>query len=511
MKRSLLLYTLLVFFFACRPNDKDLPAPASSQLPVLMEKSSTQSIGLQQPLSRTEINSTIFQTMQNSKDFRWSNSSLDFIWSVAQQTRLVAIGYKPSGMEDISGVIHEINIQTPAWKAVHDALIERVLSLVNRDRTTPLTANEVIYEDDPVLPIIIFRINDKESITALYNLENIRYIEPYGYWPEQQRSTSGCGGSTYPLNTADYSTVTPNALLPWNFNNCNIPAAWSFAQGTNIRIGVIDAGISSTQPLLGSQFTSGESNVNRSITTDYTYGNSAFTSCTHGTSMCGLAAGPKNSVGGTTGVAYRSSLHFIRGCADVVLDESAELSGVRTALVRMGNLNNIRIISMSIGTPFYSGTLYDGVVYAHNKGKMLFAAAGTSFSWTSWWGVTYPAAHSQCLAITGVNESGSTCATCHDGSQVDFTIPMERNADSNRNSLTLSASGNAPSYIGGSSAATATAAGIAALVWSVKPSLSRTQVYNCLRNTSQFYPNISSSRGFGNLNAGAAVQMARTL
>jgi subtilisin family serine protease len=91
---------------------------------------------------------------------------------------------------------------------------------------------------------------------------------------------------------------------------------------------------------------------------------------------------------------------------------------------------------------------------------------------------------------------------------VDFTVPMERNANSNRNSISLPASGTIPTYIGGSSAATATAAGIAALVWSVKPSLTRAQVFTCLRNTAQFYPGISSSKGFGNLNASAAVAMA---
>ncbi|MFZ9942737.1 MAG: S8 family serine peptidase, partial [Bacteroidia bacterium] len=63
-------------------------------------------------------------------------------------------------------------------------------------------------------------------------------------------------------------------------------------------------------------------------------------------------------------------------------------------------------------------------------------------------------------------------------------------------------------YIGGSSCATATAAGIAALVWSAKPRMSRAQVLNCLTSTSQNYPNRNSSKGYGNLNAHAAVNFA---
>jgi serine protease len=86
---------------------------------------------------------------------------------------------------------------------------------------------------------------------------------------------------------------------------------------------------------------------------------------------------------------------------------------------------------------------------------------------------------------------------------------MERNANSSRNSLSLTLSTTTPSYIGGSSAATATMAGIAALVWSVKSTLTRQQVYDILKNTAQF-ANTTSNHGFGNPNAAAAVTLALT-
>jgi hypothetical protein len=152
--------------------------------------------------------------------------------------------------------------------------------------------------------------------------------------------------------------------------------------------------------------------------------------------------------------------------------------------------------------------LADGVNYAYGKGKMLMAAAGTSFGWTSWWGVIYPAALSKCVAVTGVKENGSKCSSCHDGSQVDLTICMERSTNSSRNSLSLPASGTSPTYIGGSSSATATAAGIAALVWSANSTRTREQVLQCLTSTAQFASAPSSSKGYGNINAAAAVNCA---
>ncbi|HRH65666.1 MAG TPA: S8 family serine peptidase [Bacteroidia bacterium] len=501
----------LVIFAGCNRLDDNQATPTTANESVLVQKQNPVSVPTEAMYNRSELDNRVVALQAERHDFHWEWTDMRTLWSAANQTFEVALGYKPAHIENIDPIIHQINLQSKEWRSVHDALLNLVLEGLNKNGQT-VTLNDILIEDDTVLPILILRIKDKEVLTQLYNLKNVRYLEPYGYWPAawDNRSSSGCSGSSQALNAADYTTITPGCKLPWNYNNVNIPAAWASAEGQGIRIGVIDAGISSSQSLLGSQFNDGMSNVGRNITTDYTYGTSAYTSCTHGTSMTGLAAGPRNAQNATTGVSYKSSLHFIRGCADVVLDASSELTGVKNALKKMGDLTDIKIISMSVGTPFSSGTLKDGVTYAYNKGKLIFAATGTSFSWTSWWGVIYPAALSQCQAVTGVNESSSTCSDCHDGSQVDFTIPMERNANTNRSSLSLAPSGFNPTYIGGSSCATAITAGIAGLIWSVNPMLTRTQIITAMQQTSQYYPNPNSSRGYGNVNAGAAVALAAT-
>ncbi len=466
------------------------------------------------PLTRDELDRAVIGKLEAQNDFHWEWMDLRTLWSATQYNdHSVSIGYEPADVGDISEVINKIDIHSGAWKQVHDALIDLVLTTLNKNSARPLALQDILVEDDPVLPILTLKLTDKETITALYNLRNVRYIEPLDYWPAvgEDRSTSGCSASTYALSASDYSTITPNALLPWNFNNHTIPGAWTNAQGLGITVGVIDAGISSSQPLLGSDFNNGDSNVGRTVSTAYTYGTSAFTSCTHGTSMSSTATGPRNNSGATSGVAYKANLAFVRGANDVVLDESAERTGVKNALVQLSNNSSVRVISLSMGTPFSYGILSDGVNYAYGAGKLLFCAAGTSYSWTSWWGVIYPAAYSNSVAVTGVKESGSRCASCHDGSQVDLTICMERTGDSNRNSLALPASGTTPTYIGGSSIATSTAAGIAALVWSAHLTATRAQVLNCLTSTVQFYPTPNSSKGYGNINAQAAVNCALAL
>jgi hypothetical protein len=466
-----------------------------------------------QPFSKQKVDDYVKEQYTANGDFRWEQADFKMLWSAVQYgDQTVAIGYQPADYVGLENSIYRVRIQQGVWKEVHDALIELIRNeLAQRGLESEWRA--ILVEDDPILPIITLKLSDRHVLTALRNLKNVRYLEPLDYahadLMTEERSTSGCSVSTYALNTADYTTTTPNAILPWNFGLMNIPAAWNTVQGQGITIGVIDAGLSSAQSLLGSDFNNGDSNVGRSITTDYTFGSSVYSSCSHGTAMSGLATGARNNLGATTGVAYKANLHFIRGCEDVVLDRSVERTGLKNALVKMGNRADVKVISMSIGTPFYSSVIEDGVNYAWGAGKMMMAAAGTSFSWTSWWGVVYPAALSKCVAITGVKENFGTCASCHDGSQVDFTVTMERSTNSSRNTLSLNTSGYAAKYIGGSSCATAMASGIAAMVWSVNPNFTRDQVYNHLLTTSQYYPNPNGSRGYGNLNAGAAVSAAQ--
>ena len=512
--RSLFALASLVLLLSACQKENSTPASSGTQLSSeLISNDANRLITLSEPLSQTALDELVIASLERDGDFRWENAPLDWTWSALfDGEQALAIGYQPAGMVDIESNMHKINLQSGVWKETHDALVDEILSILSSEnRNGALRLQDILIEDDPTLPILTIRTTSKKLVERLANLSNVRYLEPLDYWPgiDNDRSTSGCSVSSTSLNSADYTTIAPNCLLPWNFNNIQVPGAWSMANGQNITIGVIDAGISSAQTLLGSNFNNGESNAGRVITTDYTWGTSAYTSCSHGTSMCGTAVGPKNNTGASTGIAYKSNLHFIRGCEDVVLDKSSERTGVKNALIKMGNKTDVRIVSMSIGTPFYSSVLYDGVVYANNMGKLLLAAAGTSFSWTSWWGVVYPAAHSQCVAVTGVKENYNTCSSCHDGSEVDLTVVMERSSNSDRNSLSLRPSGTSPSYIGGSSIATASVAGVAGLVWSLNPNFTKTQVYNFIKNTSQYYPGYSSYTGYGNVNAQAAVAAAQ--
>lgn len=111
------------------------------------------------------------------------------------------------------------------------------------------------------------------------------------------------------------------------------------------------------------------------------------------------------------------------------------------------------------------------------------------------------------VAVTGVKEGATPqkCDVCHSGSKVDFTVVMQRAGSGNSVPVNIYYD-NQTNYVGGSSVATATTAGITALVWSKNTTWTRDQVLAKMRQSGSFYPNRNAELGYGNVNAAAAVQ-----
>ena len=329
-------------------------------------------------------------------------------------------------------------------------------------------------------------------------------------------TSSGCGYESEAISTADYTTISPNAKAPWTFYQHNIPNAWSLSTGSGVTIGIVDTGVSPNQTLLGSSFNNGASSGRTiqkygvyvdsiwpwSTTTD---GSSDL--CGHGTSMASVAAAPRNDKGMPVGVAYNANLVTYRAAYNVVLDGYHEQNGVKNAFTALGNNANVKIISMSMGYVFSVGKIEDAIKYAYNKGKLIFCAAGTSTSFTTFVGVIFPAWMPETVAVTGVKEGATyqKCDVCHTGSKVDFTVVMQRAGTANTVPVD-SYYDNQTDYVGGSSVATATTAGIAALVWSKNPTWTRNQVLTKMRQSASFYPTKNAEFGYGNINAFLAVQ-----
>ncbi|WP_299890120.1 S8/S53 family peptidase [uncultured Lacinutrix sp.] len=499
MKKTIASLFVLLAVFSCSKDENAL----------IEEKEQAQDFS--KPLTIQEINTKIETQLNSGETFDWKNESDHFLWSAVHHgNAILTIGYG-SETESFS------EQRSAALESKKDAILQIVESSEGYKR-----GNETVVEHE-IINVVDVKVENFETIKLLRKANNIRYLEPNGYnhfgQDNQQRSSAGCDKNGQSINSAHYTTIAPNnAQVAWNFSEHNIPQAWNYSTGSGITIGLIDTGISQSQSLLNSSGINDGYSNGRFVQKYGTFIDSSWwwssnydgphDKCGHGTQMASTMAAPRNDNGMPVGVAYNANLVAYRATEDVVLNDYHERKGVSDALTQLGNRSDVKIISMSIGYPWSIGNVKDAVKYAYSKGKLIFAAGGTSTSFTNWYGVIFPATMSETVAVTGVTDRSSyeRCDICHSGSKIDFTIIMEGDNDTSKHPPVLGFYNNQRRYTGGSSVATATTAGIAALVWSRHPSWSRTQVLNKLKQSSDFYPNKNSSFGYGNIDALQAVQ-----
>ncbi len=469
-------------------------------------------------LSRAEINKVIDNSLQTTGNFYWMDSDALTIWSAVKLGEgIVTVGY---------GASTDKYQKDSNSKNTREGVLQLIFQIEGlQDTAAKSEATMYVHEEINVLDI---KITKKETIEALLKDSRVRYIEPSGYQyfvsnegPSQTErssssssSSSGCGYSQQTLSTQDYRTVSPGSRVPWSFDAHNIPAAWNHSTGAGVTVAIVDSGLSPEQRWMNQYFNDGYSS-GRTVQKYGTFVDSWWAwsnnydgvndKCGHGTSMAAVATAPRNNDNLPVGVAYNANLVSYRAVENVVIDDYHEKRGVVEALTALANRSDVKVISMSIGHPFSIGNVSDAIRYAHSRGKMIIAAGGTSTSFTTWYGVIFPANMSETVAVTGVKEGQyDNCDVCHTGSKIDFTVQMQRSSD---NVIpVLSYYNGKENYVGGSSVATATTAGIAALVWARHPNWSRDQVLDKMRQSADFYPNKHSEYGYGNIDALQAVQ-----
>jgi len=483
------------------------------------EKPHELTINTGEPFAISEINAQIQNSLDRKGDFNWKQSSDHFVWSAIHHSEfVVSVGFGSSS-SDID------RAKSSRAKAMENDLLTLIADLENVDK------REFLIISDPVLNTMDVIIKSENTIAALRKHKNVRYVEPANYrfmatrnpdarpadWSTTSSgvsSGSGCGYESIALAPPDFTTISPNAKVSWTLAQHNVPQAWNLSTGSGVGIGIVDTGISPEQTLLGNSFNSGGSS-GRTIQKFGVYVDSAWPwstgtdgfndLCGHGTSMASAAASPRNNKGLPVGVAYNANVVSYRAASNVVLEGYHEQEGVKKAFTALGNNAGVKIISMSMGHVFSVGKISDAIKFAHSKGKLIFCAAGTSTNFTTFVGVIFPATMNEVIAVTGVKEGTySKCDDCHSGGKVEFTVAMQRT--SGNTVPVVSYYDNQSDYVGGSSVATATTAGMAALVWSRYPSWTRDQVLNRLRQSSHFYPSKNSQFGYGNINASLAVQ-----
>ena len=465
----------------------------------------------------TELDAFIWQNIRTTGAFTWSLASTEQVTNALRWSdNVLSVGFKPTGTSsDLHETIHTVNIKEGPWQQAR----QQVLNLIyesERQLDPTLTPADVIAFDEDVLPVLDVRVKNPATVAKLRASGQVRYAEPMGYQPgannpnARPMSDSGCSNTSDGTLVAgqDYDAITPTSKSSWNHPYHNVRNAWGQSTGAGMKILVIDTGVSDAQENLGNAINQGSSSgrtVEKRVTLPKAWPWSAAETpndgCGHGTAMASAAAAPRGTDGAPAGVAYNASLVTCRAATDVFINESRETKGVADAYVLAASRSDIKITSMSLGSITSSSQITDAIQLAYNNGKLMFCAGGTSFGWSAgWYGVIFPAYLSEVQAVTGMKDNlTQRCDICHIGSQIDFTMVMEK-ASNGRHPLSLTMSGDVPSTVGGSSVATSSTAGMAALIWAKNPGLTRDQIVARMAAASSNYPSRSSDFGWGRLN-----------
>ena len=375
-------------------------------------------------IPKEKIDEMIINTLKTKNEFNWSELNDVQLWSaLVHADSILTVGYIAKGETHINERITSIDISEQIWESARLDIVEETRAVLAQKRKEEIKAADLPNYAHEVLPFLEMKVYDLEVINRLRSLENVRYVEPLGYvvnfetYGEGGRfSDSGCSNEPNYNIAGLYTDIAPGAKMSWNYPQMGIDQAWNHSTGAGITIGMIDTGLAPNQAKLGSQFNSGYSQ-NRTVERYGTYQTGSWwwkkydgpdDKCGHGTSMAGVATAPRSNDGSAVGVAYNANLVGIRGTSDVVVNGGNEKDGVTDALVYLGSRSDVKIISMSIGDVFNNSKVADGIRYAYGRGKLIFAAAGTSTTWTNWYGVIFPANMNETVAVTGVKEGQYT-------------------------------------------------------------------------------------------------------
>ena len=340
------------------------------------------------------------------------------------------------------------------------------------------------------------------------------------------------GGGTEPCNLpgSNLSTNCANDALffkQWGLNNIANPStdinmcqAWGISTGANTKIAVLDTGVQLNHPDLQSNISSLSYDTETSTSPSQVYGY-------HGTFVSGICGATTNNSQGIAGVAPNTKIISVSNSMAILSDilfcqKMAE--GINWA--SNSQLGNADIINNSWGVidydnVFSSAVLETAIINATTNGRdgkgciVVFAAGNEDTS-----GLRYPGNNPNLdlLTVGATYIDGNVTSFSSTGTGLDVMAPGA--------CITSTDLGSGTTISRGTSFAAPHVSGVAALMLSVNPCLTRQQVYDIIEQTAQkVNPTIynyavtanrpngtwNEQMGYGLLDAYAATQMAKTL
>ena len=310
----------------------------------------------------------------------------------------------------------------------------------------------------------------EQFIDAVTKKDGIKYAEP---------------NKTY---TTQYAPSDPQFGDQYAPQQVESDAAWDTTLGdSGVTIAVVDTGAQYDHPDLqanyksnpGKDFADGDSDPYPDAPSDEY----------HATHVSGCAAAV---VDNGTGVAGQGNSSLINGRA---LDEGGSGSTADIAdAIEWAADQGADIINLSLGGGGYTSTMKNAVGYATNNGSLVIAAAGNSGSSS----VSYPAAYSECVAVSAVDSNEQLASFSQYGSSVELCAPGVDVLS------TTTETRGSYEKLSGTSMATPVTSGVAGLTLA-KWDLTNSELRSHLKATAKDIGLSSNKQGSGQVNAYNAV------
>ncbi len=358
-----------------------------------------------------------------------------------------------------------------------------------------ISAIRALYNSD----VQLMRVPEGQelAIAAMLNADpNVIYAEP-----------------NYVYHAFDLIPNDPGFSNQWAHTIIQSPAAWDITTGSgDIVIAVIDSGVDVSHPDLASKLVAGHDFIDDDSVPSDENG--------HGTHVAGIATAVTHNGAGVAGMSWEARIMPVR-----VLDNTG--SGYNSDItngITWAYQNGADVLNLSLGGSTYSQAMQDAVNAAHAAGSLVVAAMGNCRNASSACPTAnptqYPAAYSNVIAVAATDNGDSYAYYSQYGAHCDIAAPggelsYYHDPDGIYSTMptyavhltTYYGYANTYDYLQGTSQATPYVSGLAALIWSIVPTLTPDEVQNFIEQTADDLGAAGKDQdyGWGRINAYAAL------
>lgn len=193
----------------------------------------------------------------------------------------------------------------------------------------------------------------------------------------------------------------------WNITAFDLPKAWEYSQGENVKIAVVDSGCDLEHPDLIHNLLPGFNAIDPT--------KAPVDGLGHGTHVAGILVAENNDIG-MVGVCPKAKVIPVK-----VLDATGNGHMENVAIgIRWAVDNGADLIQMSLGSPMKVQQVRKAIQYAESKGVVSFVAAGNAGNTKD---IFYPACYKETISVGAVDVNFNRAKFSNAGRNLDFMAP----------------------------------------------------------------------------------------